>query len=80
MSGGAIGFVGSLVDIPIIDDVAYDLFGGQTKNTWDMQVNKFHENDGTAGLLVRNAKGERWIAYGDKQFFSPVNRVSRLRR
>lgn len=38
-----------------------------------------HDDDCATGLLVRNEKGDQWIAYGDKQFFEPKNAVNRAR-
>lgn len=38
-----------------------------------------HDDDCATGLLVRNEKGDQWIAYGDKQFFEPKNAVNRAK-
>lgn len=32
-----------------------------------------HDDDSATGLLVKNAAGEQWIAFGDKQLFMPGN-------
>ena len=48
--------------------------------TNDSQCRFMHDDDSATGLLVSNAEGKEWIAYGDKQFFSPQNSLNRLYR
>lgn len=37
-----------------------------------------HEEENEAGLHVHNAKGDHWIAYGDKSWFNPKIEVHKL--
>ncbi|KAJ5203822.1 uncharacterized protein N7498_004701 [Penicillium cinerascens] len=58
----------------------WDKLGGKPEvPIWDYQQRYMHDDDCATGLLVRNGKGEQWIAYGDKQFFEPKNAVNRAR-
>ncbi|KAL8733469.1 MAG: hypothetical protein Q9166_002095 [cf. Caloplaca sp. 2 TL-2023] len=46
---------------------------------WDGMTGFMHELDNATGLLVSNLRGDRWIAYGDNQFFIESNRINRLK-
>lgn len=66
-------------------DVNMTALGGAKSNLlsetpiWDYHCRYMHDDDSASGLLVRNAKGDQWIQYGDKQLLEPGNVLNRTK-
>ncbi|GIZ47208.1 hypothetical protein CKM354_001030700 [Cercospora kikuchii] len=50
--------------------------GAAERPVWDVQARYMHDDDSATGLMVWNGFRDEWIAYGDKQLFSPQCRVN----